>query len=125
LIYSAYQADKVTASAQTYNEKLHIHTGIHFLGAGSGSTTIDGGIKIAAYEVMDLLIEGMTLKGTYVAGNDQAVITVSATTNLINFELKDCVLDGENESGRYAFHGSSLVRGTLKITGTKFEKFLG
>jgi len=58
--------------------------------------------------------------------SNQALIRVyDDDMKMNNFEIKNCVLDGNDATGVYAFHGSANMRGTFKITGTTFTGFKG
>jgi len=121
LINQAYQGDKITAEAESYAEAITIKYGIQLIGTSTltDSSSITGGIKLTGfYELTNLYIEGFTISGKN--GAAEAVIQADNDMKMNNLEIKNCILDGGSVASRYAFHGSTKMRGTLTITGTTF-----
>ena len=112
----------VSVAAGTYAPPLTIDRNVAIVGAGSDVVFVTGGIQITG-SFSGLTLEGMSLSGD-APGYNNAVIDSQPTTGPVsNITIRDCVLDGNNVSGRAAFYGH-FITGTWTWDGNELKNFV-
>jgi hypothetical protein len=120
-IDAALAGDTVHVAAGTYNESLDIDKGVAITGDSAATTFVTGGVVIQDGST------GLTLEGLYLTGDGpgpkNAVIDSRPTTvPVADITIRDCVLDGEDVSGRGTFYGH-YITGTWTWDGNEIKNF--
>jgi len=108
----------VNLVAGTYNETATIDKTLSLIGAGVTQTFITGGIAFNA-GISDVTIQHIYITG--VAASNSIIRSSGVNTNLT---LDNCVVDGEEISGRLGYAGGSL-EGDVTITNNEFMDVAG
>ncbi len=118
----------VNVASGTYYESITFDAGfdkdnLTISGNASNRPVVTGGVHFAQTATLDgLTLENLYIKGVASGGNGVVDMDNSGVIN--DFAMNNCVIDGENVSGRHGFLGQNLGQ-SFAITNTEFKDILG
>ncbi|KPL00846.1 MAG: hypothetical protein AMJ91_02890, partial [candidate division Zixibacteria bacterium SM23_73_3] len=121
-------ASTVNVASGIYNESIVFASGFNkdgliLHGDVSDRPIVTGGVRFLQTATIDgIAFENLYVKGVASGGNMIFDMDNSGTVN--SFTMDNCVLDGENVSGRPGFGGQNLSQ-SFSITNTEFKDVLG
>ncbi|MHC4624135.1 MAG: right-handed parallel beta-helix repeat-containing protein [Planctomycetota bacterium] len=117
-IDAAREGDTITADPCTYDETVLINVdNLTIVGIEGSLPTITGGVTLAS-------VSGLTLENFIITGDGGSNSVIRMTGAVTDLTLDNCVLDGENVSGRMGLTGGQL-EGDVTITNCEFKNILG
>ncbi|HUT30198.1 MAG TPA: hypothetical protein VMX13_10435 [Sedimentisphaerales bacterium] len=117
-IDEASDGDEITADPITYNESVTIDVdNLTITGIEGSLPTITGGVTLAG-------LSGLTLENFVITGDGGSNSVIRMTGAVTDLTLDNCVLDGENVSGRMGLTGGQL-EGDVTITNCELKNLLG
>ncbi|MBN1318166.1 MAG: right-handed parallel beta-helix repeat-containing protein, partial [Anaerolineales bacterium] len=116
--------DTIMVLPGTYNETVTFASpdGLTITGDSSSKPVVNGGIKFQNSTPID----GITFENLYLIGDagSNRIIRFANSAAVNDFSMDNCVIDGENVTGRNAFPGNLLGQ-SFSITDTEFKNLLG
>ena len=126
-IDAASPHDTINVVAGTYNETITFDAGfdkdaLTISGDASNRPVVTGGVRFLQTATLDgLILENLYIEGVATGGNGVFDMDNSGVVN--DFTMDNCVIDGENTSGRSGFLGQNLGQ-SFTITNSEFKNIL-
>jgi nitrous oxidase accessory protein NosD len=122
------EGSTINIAAGTYAESIVFESGfdkdgLSITGDEMSLPVIENGVRF----LHSATIDGLTLENLYIkglAGGANATFDMDNSGAVNDFTMDNCVLDGENVSGRIGFGGQNLSQ-TLSITNCELKNVLG
>jgi len=118
----------VYVAAGTYNESIVLEAGfdkddLTISGDASDRPVVTGGVRLLQTAQLDgLTFENLTIRGVATGGNSVFDMDNAGVVN--DFVMDNCVIDGEDVSGRTGFIGQNLGQ-SFSMTNNEFKDILG
>lgn len=123
-ISAATGGDTINVAAATYNECLLIDKALNIVGTGGAKPAITGGIQITGGSPWSgLVLNNLEIRGDCPGNTKDAVIDLNPGPAVSDFEIRNCILDGEGDADRMAFYGSGKYGGDWTWDGNEIRGF--